>query len=230
MKKILILALAVVTLATSCEKVDHAEGQKVTYYPIITLQGDNPYITSVGGTYVDPGFTATLNGEDVSDIVELNSNVKMDEMGLYAVTYTATNEDGFSSSTERTVIVANPGHINTVYATRVEYSGRTYNNPFALTEVGPNQYSIKDIMGGYYCLGRYPGYEAYGYDFWAEGTFQINGDNSLTLLNVGSWYFKSSFDYSTFAGSYDPATGVLKWSITSTSGSALAVTLTPYSN
>lgn len=226
MKKIIILALAVVMLATSCEKIDHAVGQKVTYYPIITLQGDNPYITSVGGTYVDPGYTATLNGEDVSNIVTLDSNVDMSEMGLYAVTYTATNEDGFSASAERTVIVANPGHIDTVYESFVQYSGRSYKNPLALKEVAPGKYSIDDIMGGYYCLGRYPGYEAYGYDFWAEGSFQINDDNSLSLLSVGSWYFKKNFDYSTFTGSYNPTTGVIKWTI----GGSFSVSLTPYSN
>lgn len=226
MKKLFILALSVIALATSCVKVDHAEGQKVTYYPIITLQGDNPYITSVGGSYVDPGYTATLNGEDVSDIVTLDSTVDMSEMGLYDVTYTATNEDGFSASEKRTVIVANPGHIDTVYESYVQYSGRSFKNPFVLEETAPGQYFIKDIMGGYYCLGRYPGYDAYGYDFWAEGSFSINEDNSLTLLNVGSWYFKSNFDYSTFTGSYDPATGIIKWTIEG----IFSVTLTPYSN
>lgn len=229
MNNIIKLAAAVTTLVlalAACAKIDHAEGQKVTYYPVIELQGDNPYIASVGGSYVDPGYTATLNGEDVTGTVTIESDVDMNEMGLYTVTYTAVNEDGFSASESRQVIVANPGHIDTVYECYVKYGSRSYRNPFALEEVAANQYYISDIMGGMYCLGRYPGYEAYGYDFWAEGVFQINPDNSLSLVSVGSWYFLSSFDYTTFEGSYDPETGVIKWTI---EGDFL-VTLTPYSN
>lgn len=226
MKKIIILALAAAVFATACQKIDHAEGQKVTYYAIIDLQGDNPYIASVGGNYTDPGYTATLNGEDATDRVTLDSNVDMNTMGLYSVKYTVVNDDGFSSSESRTVIVANPGHIDTVYDSYSAYGTRKYHNPMALTEVSAGVYAIDDIMGGFYCLGRYPGYEAYGYDFWGEGTFKINDDNSLTLLSVGPWYFGGSFDYTSFEGAYDPETGVIAWTIEGN----FYVTLTPYSN
>ena len=79
-------------------------------------------------------------------------------------------------------------------------------------------------MGGFYCLGKYPGYEAY-YDFWAEADFTVNPDNSITLDTVGDWYFKTSYDYTSFVGTYDPVKGTLSWTIEG----SFKVTLTPYS-
>ena len=67
MKKIIIcLATAIAFVFTACEEVDHAEGMKVTYYPVWNLEGGSLYAFQVGSEFVDPGYTATLDGEDVT--------------------------------------------------------------------------------------------------------------------------------------------------------------------
>lgn len=222
----LIVCAAALFVLGSCQKLTTEGMTRTTYYPVIDLEGGNPFVVPVGQSYVEPGFTATLGGEDISDAVSISSNVNTSTMGVYQVTYSAVNEDGFSGSLTRTVVVANPGSIETVYDSHSIYGSRQYHNPLSLTEVSDGVYAIDDIMGGFYCLGRYPGYEVNGYDFWGEGTFQINEDNTLSLLSVGPWYFLNSFDYSTFEGTYDPETGAFAWTIEGD----FFVTLTPYSN
>ncbi len=46
--------------------------------------------------------------EDVTASVIVNSNVDASKIGLYSVSYSAANADGFSSSAKRTVIVYDP--------------------------------------------------------------------------------------------------------------------------
>ena len=66
MKKnlILLLSAALLALATSCEKTSQGL-TRITYYPVISLQGDNPYVVQLGGTYTEPGYSASLNGEEI---------------------------------------------------------------------------------------------------------------------------------------------------------------------
>lgn len=240
MKKIFYISAALVAalLLNSCERIDHAKGQKVTYYANFTLDGDNPMIVPLGGEYVEPGFTAILGGEDVTSAVVVESNVNTETFGAYSVKYTCVNSDGFSSSTERKVYVLNPGHIDNLYncSATIVYQGvpETYDNVFAINKVDgtDNVYAIDDLMGGVICLGWYPGYEAYGYDFWCEATFAVNPDNSLSLLTHGGWYYDAYYDYDSFAGTYDPESGILEWSIHRVEGPAawpITVTLEPYS-
>ena len=65
MKKnlILLLSAALLVMATGCEKTSKGV-TKITYYPVITLQGDNPYVVQLGGGFTEPGYSATLDGED----------------------------------------------------------------------------------------------------------------------------------------------------------------------
>ena len=77
MKKIfyfVLVALAALTLA-SCEKKASEGLTRVTYYPELQLKGDNPYVIQLGGSYTEPGYVATLNGEDITGTVTTSSNV-----------------------------------------------------------------------------------------------------------------------------------------------------------
>ena len=110
-KNILFIAtLALLALGfTSCEK-ESAGLTKITYYAEIALEGESTMIVAKGSEFVDPGFTATMKREDVTDKVEINSNVDTSASGVYSVTYSIVNEDGFPASASRTVIVLDLGN------------------------------------------------------------------------------------------------------------------------
>lgn len=226
MKKIfyfVLVALAALTLA-SCEKKASEGLTRVTYYPELQLKGDNPYVIQLGGSYTEPGYVATLNGEDITGTVTTSSNVDTKSPGIYNVTYSAVNPDGFTASISRSVYVLNPGGIDNVYSSYCQMGSRKYNNlPIVISKVKEGIYEIEDLCGGYYCLGRYPGYEP-TYDFHAEVYFSLNDDGSFNILAIGDWYFKGSFDYTNITGGYDAATGVFEYDF-----DGLYVKLTPMS-
>lgn len=211
-KYILILCAAVAVFSTSCtKKTTGLIGR--TYFAEIKLQGDNPYVVQLGENYVEPGFTATLNGEDISGEVTTSSTVDTSSPGIYSVTYTATNQDGFSSSVSRDVYVLNPGGIPNVYISHCSYGTRSYQVPFVVKEVSPGVYEFEDLFGGFYCYGRYPGYEP-AYDFHCEAIISVTPDNTLVLEDYDTgWYFGGSWDYDSFEGTYDPTTGIISLSI-----------------
>ena len=106
MKKInlLIAALAFVGL-TSCD-YDGSDDAKVTKYVTIELTGGNQTLVPVGSEYTDPGYTATEGTEDVtSKVVVSGDQVDPDKVGIYNVTYSAKNVDGFAAEVTRTVLV-----------------------------------------------------------------------------------------------------------------------------
>ncbi|NLZ19662.1 MAG: DUF5011 domain-containing protein [Bacteroidales bacterium] len=218
----LIVCAAALFVLGSCQKLTTEGLTRTTYYPVLGLEGDDPFVVTLGSAYVEPGYTATLNGEDVSDGVTISSNVDTSAPGIYQVTYSAVNEDGFSASINRNVYVLNPGGIDNVYSSSCHMGSRSYSDlPIVITKVSDDTYMIEDLCGGFYCYGRYPGYEP-SYDFHAETLFKIEADNSITLGAAGDWYFKSSFNYANFEGTYDPATGVIDYFFDD-----LYVTLTP---
>lgn len=228
MKKITYIAIAAasVLFAAACAKIDHAEGQKVTYYPTLELQGDNIVGVAKGGTFSEPGFTAVANGEDISDKVVVTNNIDINTPGVYTVTYAAANEDGFSAEASRTVVVVDPSSDENYYRSTIVAGGGAPRVVPLKVKVSGSTIEVADLVGGWYCLVRYPGYEAYGFDFWAESVITINPDNSLSLVSVGSWYFYGSFDYASFEGTFDPATGEIHYTF---DGGWADVTLTPFS-
>lgn len=100
--------LAAGILLAGCKKEDtaHVSKEVKVSAPTITLKGDEVVVLPVGGTYTDPGATLT---DDVtgasSDIGPTTSNVNSNEAGLYLVTYSASNANGFETSVTRYVAV-----------------------------------------------------------------------------------------------------------------------------
>lgn len=207
---ILIIASALTLLVVSCTK-DSAGVTRITYYPTITLQGDDPYIMKVGDTFTDPGFIAEMNGEDISSSVAVTSTVNNAQVGIYSVKYSTKNADGIEASASRAVYVTNPaGTVENVYSSACGWDAPTaYSGfPILVSTYSPGVYLIEDLCGGFYCYGRYPGYEP-SYDFHAEGLFSVDASGNLTLLGAGDWYFRTSFDYTAFSGTFDSTTGVI---------------------
>ena len=226
MKKqlIFLLSAALLVLATGCEKTSKGHTQIVNY-PIITLLGDNPYVIQLGGGYKEPGYTATLAGEDYTSHVTIDSNVNPDIPGIYSVSYSASNSDGYSWTLNRDVYVLNPGGVANVYLSNCwnNSGSRNYKNiPIVISPISDGVYEIEDLLGGYYFAGVYPGYEP-TYNFHATVQFSLNEDGSFNILKSYDWYFKGSFDYSNITGGYDAETGLFKYNF-----DGINVALTPF--
>lgn len=202
----MLLALGVITLA-SCDK--DTEGlSRITTYAVLEMNGESFVKVNVGGSFNDPGCVATMGGEDVSDQIQVNSNVDTSKPGFYNVNYVVYNDDGFPASASRTVMVVDPNNFAGVYLGESEFGSRHYYNaPINITKRADGTFLIDDLAGGFYCYGRYPGYEP-TYDFHLEAILQLNADNTIEVLAQGSWYWGDPME--DVSGSYDPATGTIK--------------------
>jgi len=145
-KLIAILFLFFVGL-TSCE--DDNFPSFVTTYPVLSINGDEQITVAQGESFSDPGAVAKVGDEDVT--VDVDDPVDVNSPGFYTVTYTATNMDGFSVSTSRTVIVYEPGDVTGLFeGKRVGRSG----GPILISSKGGDQYLISDALGGHYEFER----------------------------------------------------------------------------
>src|SRR5690606_17499652 len=150
---------------------------------------------------------------------------------VYTITYTATNQDGFSGSATRTVIVADTGDLVTniagLYRTTVFRNGtQPASNPQDYTnrewiliwQNDDGTYGISDAFGGWYLYGRaIPGSETPGTiivannipanDFEFPGT-QTNtyfgGSSEMTQMTVDP--STNSIDFTTVWNTTPPVT------------------------
>jgi hypothetical protein len=107
---------------SACERELDTEGiSRITSFPTFQMQGEEVMTVVKGGTFTDPGVT-TVEGYPVtssirgsayvvkgktqpSDVVYTSGAVDTNVPGMYVITYSSTNPDGFSGSTTRTVFV-----------------------------------------------------------------------------------------------------------------------------
>src|ERR1700710_2328053 len=75
---------------------------KITIYPEITLTGGDYVLVPKGGTFTDPGVSAKAG---TADVPVKTSTISTATAGVFIVTYTATNTDGFSATATRHVVV-----------------------------------------------------------------------------------------------------------------------------
>lgn len=106
--KIFYVALVSI-LFTSCERDLETEGitKKITYYAVITLNGEQWNVVPVGGSWTDPGATATEGGVEIPHVVG-GDVVDTSTPGVYTITYSAINKDGYSSLERRYIGVITP--------------------------------------------------------------------------------------------------------------------------
>ncbi|MCD8177757.1 MAG: DUF5012 domain-containing protein [Tannerellaceae bacterium] len=212
---IIICALSVFILG-SCS--DSTEGYtRITYYPSLTLEGDQYIYLHLNDTYVEPGYEAELNGEDVSDEVVIKSNLNTGTSGFYTIEYSIMNEDGFSMEATRYVIVTDPTDaVEGVYYTDPDsyrlYNGITpYGDSYMILVFsnGDGTYSVEDLLGGWYAQRS-----GYGTDYAMQGVISVSGGN-VTMLDsyVPGWGDEAD---SMTNGNFDEATGTLSWTITYT--------------
>jgi hypothetical protein len=101
------ILLMVLTLFWGCEKELDTEGiSRVTSFADIQVNGEELAIVTLGQPYTDAGATATENGQSVT--VNMQGAVDVNTPGIYTITYSATNSDGFPNSASRLVAVLPP--------------------------------------------------------------------------------------------------------------------------
>ena len=222
--KTLTLFLAIVLLS-GCHKITSEGVTKITFYPSITILGEELVVIQQGTTYSDAGCIVMENGVDVTDDVKTTSNVNTSAVGMYSVVYSATNLDGFSKSAARDVYVVNSSSFATVYWGESQYGAQHYYGaPIMITQRSDGNYLIDDLGGGLYFWGRYPGYEP-TYDFHLEAILSLSADNTISLVAQGSWYWTTRYDMEFVSGDYDPDTQTV-WLELSFDGDPFIVTLT----
>lgn len=211
----LMLLVASVISFSSCVG-DSTEGlTRFTYYPVIELEGDSYMIVDKGSSFQDPGFVATLNGEDISSAVDVQSNVNTSKSGVYSISYSAINEDGFAASATRTVVVLDANDpIEGFYYTspdsyRLNAAGAktVYGSSFEILVIGNGDgtYSVDDMLGGYY--GQRAGY---GARYYCAGIIAVDADGNVTCSysSVPGW--GDALDDLVDA-KYDAATSTFSW-------------------
>jgi hypothetical protein len=102
--------LTSIGLTTACNKEDnfnYPEGtvgiSKIIYYPSVSIKGERLIILNQGEAFSDPGVTSILNGQTVQ--FTTTGTVDTSTPGVYGLTYTAQNPQGYTSSDWRTVVV-----------------------------------------------------------------------------------------------------------------------------
>ena len=197
MKKSIICLVALFALAlgfTSCEK-ESAGLTSITYFAEIVLEGDATMVVDKGSEFVDPGFTATMKGEDVTDKVEVNSNVDTSTSGVYSVVYSIVNADGFPASATRTVIVLDLSSAIEGFWACSPASHRTNTNTGAdvaygasfeilIIDNGDGTYFVDDLLAGWYAQRA-----GYGDSYAMQAIISIADDGAITLesSNVPGW-------------------------------------------
>lgn len=94
-------------LMISCNSNEGIDVSRITFYPIITLEGQQWNTVKQGATFVDLGVKAFEGPTEIIPTVGgdvVNTNVP----GVYTITYTAFNKDGYSATEYRYVGVIAP--------------------------------------------------------------------------------------------------------------------------
>lgn len=193
-----------------CEKETTAGFTDIVYYADLQIEGKSPMIVSLGEPYVEPGYTATEQEEDVTDKVEVSGTVDTDNPGVYILTYEVTSEDGFTNSATREVFVL-PGDALISEDVLGVYSGQRAGQPstsaactISQMEDGAGVYYATDFFGGSYNVVA-----GYGPSYSLKTYFYIGADNSVvSLSNTSPWG-----PWQVLNGTYAPATSTFIYDV-----------------
>jgi hypothetical protein len=143
--KIFLLTLITIAVFGSCNKKDDFNYpadtvgiSKITYYPILTMNGSPTVVIQKGGTYTEAGVTATEQGKSIP--VKISGSVNTNVAGVYTLTYSAVNKDGYSASVRRTVVI---------YSTDATAAANDFSGTYLRPATGVNVYWVKLAPGVY---------------------------------------------------------------------------------
>lgn len=135
--------LLIACLLFSCESDDTAHVSFVTTYPTIILEGESIMTSELGTPFTDPGAVAKVGDTEIE--LDKVGQVDSDQPGVYPITYTATNSDGFSRSEVRQVVVYDPA------TDAIDLSGSYVRAAtgvtVTVTKIGASTYHINDAAG-----------------------------------------------------------------------------------
>ena len=110
LKKYISVFCSIALLLTACAKKEVIKSSsstvgisKITFFPTIETLGERLIILQEGDAYTDAGASAIVNGEEQE--YSTNLTVDVNTPGIYDIVYSIENEDGFSVSDWRTVVV-----------------------------------------------------------------------------------------------------------------------------
>ena len=207
------LFAVVALLVTSCGDKTSEGKSRFTYYPTIELEGDTYLVWDKGTPWQDPGYTSTMNGEDVTSEVMISGTPDVNKSGIYTMTYTTKkNDDGFDASATRTVVVLDPNsEVEGFYLTQPD-SYRSYNGndvqykaayEILVIDNGDGTLTVDDLFGGWYCQRA-----GYGTKYAMTATIAIEADGTVKCLYnyVPGW----GDGLDDFEGTFDAATSTFQ--------------------
>ena len=197
----------------ACDKSTD-DTSKVTYFVTLEREGDEKIVLEKGQPFVEPGYYAEMNGEDITESVQIKGSVDVNTPGIYNLVYAAYNEDGFAKTFTRTVYVADntASPLKSGIYTVAEGSKRTAPSVVAFSgyeivifQMEPGIFYISKVTTNF---KQSPVLS--GPDYAMVG--KLNDDNTITPLEsyVAGW--GDSMDQMTNT-LLDPATGTLKWTV-----------------
>lgn len=167
MKKILysLVICAGVLSFTACDN-SVEDNSRLTY--LVDLQLEKGSIEhQVNTEFTAPKFTATENGVDVSAKVSVNGLDKVDEdkIGIYPISYSVANSDGYVSTAKQTVYVVDLNadtdisgdyqiDVNNSTGQRGSEQPVPFSSAYPLTikKVATSIFTISDLFGGWFNL------------------------------------------------------------------------------
>ena len=209
----IIIAAALAMMLVSCVK-ESAGLTRITYYPTITLTGDEYVFVTTGTTFTDPGYAAVMNGEDVTSQVEVITDLDTSTPGLYTIAYSMVNSDGISAAANRYVIVRDADDTVSGWYTAATGTNRVYNGPIPYSGykilIYPygvsGIYNVTDLLAGWYDQRA-----GYGSNYACVGIIRVTGA-AVTMLKgvVPGW---ASYPVSMTGGAYVAATGTISYTL-----------------
>jgi hypothetical protein len=219
MKKIIysLFLFCSLVIFAGCKDITTEDTSKITYFVNFEILGDAVTLVEVGNKFTDPGVIATEGDTDVTNNVEVSGSVNSNVIGLYYITYSAVNVDGFSASTKRTVVVYNPAITTNLSGNYIAAAGThrfdanteavvAYSGyPVRISAMAPGVFYVSDFFGGYYDKRA-----GYGGNYAMTGYISLNKDGSIDLLSshVNGW--GDALDRLKGA-SYDAESGAIQW-------------------
>ncbi|MCY1718931.1 DUF5011 domain-containing protein [Prolixibacteraceae bacterium Z1-6] len=157
-----IMVLALIIFLAACEKDYDSFITKITYYPTIELIGDQFMTQLVGEPFTDPGVIVKI-GDEVSEPDEVTGTVDINTPGVYTITYSKVNEDGYSAASQRFVGIIDPSVLDNDYTgeyQRTKYGSNTTPAGIAVwTKITDGLYTNNNV-------GGVPDQAAYIYDVY----------------------------------------------------------------
>ena len=208
------ILLTVAVLFTACAEKDSEPW--IAYYPAITLEGDTQLDWEAGVPFVDPGYIATLGGQDLTKDVKVETDLNYDNPapGMYTIIYSVSSPDGYMAAAYRAVYVWDKSDAAAGYYTVSEESYRDYNGityfggyPEVIVGLGGGKYYVTDFFGGWY--EHRAGYGDY---YAMTGHISISENGTLTLLDSYVLGWGDSLDWLQ-NGKFDAATGTISWDV-----------------